>query len=269
MKRNPSHSQRHSVGPSLRFPSSSFGKLPENQCPKPASKGFTLVELLVVVLIIAVLAGVALSVTRSARRSAIKVADMTNLRSLSTAAMAAGSDNAGRLPHVHAASNAAPYYLKDRETLESFGIFKENCYIPNKSAEGGAPNYAFWYMFGNQTPVHYSYFAKDAPTGNSWFQNGSVSKPSKEEYRGTIPYEDIIKDPTKAFARSVTDDAWYPILWSGICRDYAGKKQLAAVVENGEALGVNVMYLDSHAEWVDKKKMKVRYTAAGGLKIHW
>ena len=269
MKRNPFHNRRHPAVPNVLIQAAGFGKQGHIIPQKSAGRGFTLVELLVVILIVVVLAGVAFSVTRSARRSALKVADMTNLRSLSTAAMAAGSDNAGRLPHVHAVSNAAPYYLKDRETLESFGIFKENCYIPDKRAEGGAPNYGFWYMFSNQTPVHYSYFAKDAPTGNSWFQNGTVSKPSKEEYRGAIPYEDIIKDPTKAFARSVTDDAWYPILWSGICRDYSGKKQLAALVEDGEALGVNVMYLDSHAEWVDKKKLKVRYTAAGGLKIHW
>lgn len=237
---------------------------------KSRSRGFTLVELLVVIVIIIVLASITFMVVGSTRRSAIKVADLNNLRSLATAAMAAGSDNAGRFPYIHATSNSAPYYLRDRETLEAAGIFKESCYIKDPKAQGGAPNYKWWFMFANQTPVHYCYFAKDAPTGSSsWFQRGSVSPPSRKEYRGSIPYEDIIKDPSKAFARSFTDEAWYPILWAGICRDFPGSDQLAAVMKGGEALGVNVIHIDGSAKWVEKKEMKVRYTASGGLKVYW
>jgi prepilin-type N-terminal cleavage/methylation domain-containing protein len=235
----------------------------------PHPRGFTLVELLVVVVIIAALAMVTFMVSGSARRSAIKMADLNNLRSLATAAMAAGSDNAGRFPYIHATSNSAPYYLRDRETLETLGIFKESCYINGTKVQGGAPNYAWWFMFANQTPTHYCYFAKDAPSGSSWFQRGSVAPPSKEEYRGSIPYDDIIMDPGKAFARNATDEPWYPILWAGICRDYPGSNQLAAVMKDGEALGVNVIHIDGSAKWVDKKKMKVRYTASGGRKVYW
>lgn len=234
----------------------------------PHLRGFTLVELLVVIVIIIALAMVTFTVGGSARRSAIKVADLNNLRSLATAAMAAGSDNAGRFPYIHATSNSAPYYLRDRETLEGFGIFKESCYINDPKAAGGAPNYTWWFMFGNQTPVHYCYFAKDAPTGISWFQRGSVVPPSRDEYRGRIPYDDIIKDPSKAFARNFTDDAWYPILWAGISRDWPGTPHLAAVTKGGEALGVNVMHIDGSAKWVEKKNMKARYTA-GALKVYW
>jgi hypothetical protein len=211
------------------------------------------VELLVVVVIIIVAGHRHLHGCGSARRSAIKVADLNNLRSLATAAMAAGSDNAGRFPYIHATSNSAPYYLRDRDTLESLGIFKESCYIKDTKAQGGAPNYAWWFMFANQTPTHYCYFAKDAPSGISWFQRGSVTPPNKDEYRGSIPYDDIIMDPTKAFARNFTDEAWYPILWAGICRDYPGSNQLAAVMKGGVALGVNVIHIDGSAKWVDKK----------------
>ena len=231
--------------------------------------GFTLVELLVVILIVIVLAGITFSVTQNARRAAIKVADMRYLRSLATAAMAAGADNSGILPNIHGDTNSAPYWLKSRDVLESSGIYKESCYIPSKNVQGGAPQYTFWYSYGSATPIHYSYFAKDGPSGSSWFEKGSVVAPSKSEYRGATPYEEIIKDPSKAFARSFTDDVWYPILWSGICRDYPGNKQLAAVMKDGVALGVNVLYLDGHAEWVDKKKMKARFTRSDALKIYW
>ena len=231
--------------------------------------GFTLVELLVVIVIIIALAGITFSITQNARRAAIKVADMQSLRSLATAAIASGSDNSGILPSIHGNTNSAPYWLKSREILEGSGIFKESCYIPSKNVQGGAPQYTFWYNFGNATPIHYCYFAKDGPIGSSWFENGTVVAPSKSEYRGAIPHEDIIKDASKAFARNITDDVWYPILWSGICRDYPGNKQLAAVMKDGVALGVNVLYLDGHAEWVDKSKMKARFSRGDGLKIYW
>ncbi len=253
-------------------PSSPFS--PDRNCIQILSKaansqGFTLVELLVTITIIVVLAGIAFSSAKSIRLNASKVADMRNLRSLSTAAMAAGSDNAGRLPTIHPANQSAPYWLQSRETLESYGITKEACYAPTRNIYGGAPAYAWWYNYGASTPAHYVYFANDGASKSSgWFMGGSVVPPSKSEYRGAVPYEDIIKDPTKAFARSITDDAWYPVLWAGLCREYAGTPTVAAIMQNGKALGMNTMYLDGHAEWVPYAKMKTRYTAPS-LKIFW
>jgi prepilin-type N-terminal cleavage/methylation domain-containing protein/prepilin-type processing-associated H-X9-DG protein len=233
------------------------------------SAGFTLVELLVVITIIVVLAGISFTATRSLRLSASKVADMQNLRSLSAAAMAAGSDNAGRLPTIHPANQSAPYWLQSRETLQSYGITKEACYAPTRDIYGGAPTYAWWYNYGSSTPTHYVYFASDGATKtSSWFMGGNVIPPSKSEYRGAIPYEDIIKDYSKAFPRTITDDAWYPVLWAGLCRDYAGTPTVAAINQNGKPLGLNTMFLDGHAEWVPYAKMKTRYTA-GSLKLLW
>lgn len=240
--------------------------------------GFTLVELLVVVVIIIVLAAVTFSITQSVRRSAAKVTDMNNLRSLSAAAMAAGSDNAGRLPQIHSGaqsgnSNSAPYWLVGNTLLESYGIFREGCYAPGRNITGGAPKYDWWKNFQpNGTPVHYSYFANDAnpaSPGDAWFLKGTVKVPDRSEYRGSIPYDEIIKDRTKAFAKNTNDDAWYPILWAGLCRDWPGSARVAAIMNNGDALGVNVMYLDGHCEWIPKKVMKERYSTSGGLKILW
>lgn len=227
---------------------------------------FTLVELLVVIVIVIVLATLTFSVSQSARRSAIKVSDMSNLRSLATATMAAGADSAGRFPSIHPA-HPLPYYLKGRDILESYGIFKESCYNSNPRMIGGAPAYSFWFRDAGQTPIHYCYFAKDEPTGPSWFQRGSVTPPSRSEYRGRIPYDEIIRDSSKAFARGPNDDVWYPVLWAGICREWSGS-QLAALMKDGVALGVNVMYIDGSAKWVDKQQMEHRYTAIG-TKVYW
>jgi prepilin-type N-terminal cleavage/methylation domain-containing protein/prepilin-type processing-associated H-X9-DG protein len=233
----------------------------------PRKNGFTLVELIVVITIIIVLAGITFSVTRNARTSSSKVADMQKLRSLSTAAMAAGADNAGRLPSLHSGSYA-PYWLLSRTVLESYGITRESCYAPTRDITGGAPDYKWWYMDASGTPTHYVYFANDGSTpSNGWSSKGNVVPPDRKDYRGAIPYDDIIKDKTKAFARSLTDDAWYPILWAGLCRDFGGTR-LGAITRNDEVLGMNVLYLDGHGEWVPMEKMKVRYTS-GGLGLLW
>jgi prepilin-type N-terminal cleavage/methylation domain-containing protein len=253
-------------------------KIQRSLSPGAGSPGFTLVELLVVITIIIVLAAIAFTTTQNVRRSAIKVTDMSNLRSLAAAAMAAGGDNGGRLPAIHAgtdgkaATNAAPYYLIGRNTLESYGINKEACYIPRKGVVGGGPDYKWWLMFGadSQTPVHYNYFANDAAQGKDpWFKGGNLVKPTKAEYRGATPYETIIEDPNRAFPRSFTDDAWYPVLWSGLCREYPGSDPVAALMEKGKPLGMNIIYLDGHAEWVPISKGKVRYKLGSGLQIYW
>ncbi len=229
--------------------------------------GFTLVELLVVITIIIVLAGVGFTASRSLRLSASKVADMQNLRSLSTAATAAGADNAGRLPSLHSGSYA-PYWLLPRTTLESYGITREACYAPTRNITGGSPNYTWWNMSDSGTPTHYVYFGNDGSTlSNGWSSQGSVVPPDKKDYRGAIPYEDIIKDKTKAFARTLTDDAWYSVLWAGLCRDYGGTR-VGAITQGGKVLGMNVIYLDSHAEWVPANKIKVRYNS-NGLGLLW
>lgn len=258
------------IAPTMNCPSTDRGSANIGQ-----PRGFTLVELLVCISIVVVLAALAVSVAVGARTSAAKVVDMSRLRSLSLAAMTAGNDNAGRLPQIHSgakagSSNSAPYWLADNAYLESNGIYKEACYAPGKNIYGGAPKYDWWRLDQPKgTPVHYAYFANDGNlASDAWFLKGKVTPPDMSEYRGSIPYETIIKDASKAFVRCVGDDSWYTVLWAGLCRDYAGTPTVAAIMKDGKPLGVNIIHLDGHGEWVPKDKIKLRYTA-GSIKISW
>lgn len=246
-----------------------FTDRPLRRSARRTRPGFTVVELLITITIVIVLAALSVGFTRKIRTNAAKVKDMNNLRNLALAAMASGADSAGRLPSLHSTSYA-PYWLSARNILESYGISKTMCYAPTTGITGGAPDYKWWYMDPSGTPTHYVYFANDGSTkDNGWCSKGNLRPPSQQEYRGAIAYQDIIKDSSKAFARNIDDNVWYPILWAGLCRDYTGSPRTAALLDNdGEAIGINVMYLDGHCEWVPGNKLQPRFTA-GGLKLFW
>ena len=40
-------------------------------------------------------------------------------------------------------------------------------------------------------------------------------------------------------------------------------------MQDGKALGVNVMYLDGSARWVPQEDLKHRYTDSSGTKVYW
>lgn len=246
--------------------------------PRRRNGGFTLVELLVVITIIIILAFVTVSVVQGVRRSAAKVSDLNNVRNLTAAAVAAGSDNGGKLPQLHMGakdgnSNAAPNMLAGRIDLESYGIYKEACYAPSRKLLGGAPDYKWWFKDSSgetSTEIHYVYFANDATAKEKgWFTNGKVTPPSEEEYRGSVPRAEIISDPLKAFARTISDDVWYPVLWAGLCRNGKSGPEAAIMKDDTEPLGVNVSYLDGRAEWVDWAKMKNPRYKSGGVTLYW
>lgn len=264
--------------------------------------GFTLVELLVVIAIIVVLAAVVLFATRTVQTSAAKAADMTNLKSLLGATVAAADDSTGVLPPLHDPRKPAPHWLVDRDTLESYGFSREFLYSPGKDLRGGKPAYDWWLNRNDQpieqasghvetgldqpaaerrqvgegqgsdtAPVqtHYVYFANDAGDIDSgWYKTGAVTPPKPSEFRGARTVLDDINSRPSAqsrmvFPRKVTDECWYPILWSGLCFK-SGKKTYCAFLKDNEPLGINVIYLDGHAEWVPGAKLKARFRNAGG-----
>jgi len=234
-----------------------------------SSKGFTLVELLVVIVIVAILVSLAFTFTQRAKLSATKAADMSRLRGLAAASMAAGEDNNGVFPLFHATSSNFPYYLAERTILESYGISKESCYTAVGTDMGGAPTYNWWYGFGTGgTPVHFCYLGNDAkPGGRAWFKGGKTVVPDRKDYRGAMDYDEIIKNPDKAYHKSMGDDAWYDVIWTGICRETGGK-QVAGIMKDGKAVGINQIFVDGHGEWVDFKKMKARYVV-GSYSVYW
>ncbi len=265
-------------------------------------QGFTLVELLVVIAIVLVLVTVVFIATRAVRTSAAKAADMNNLKGLLGATVAAADDSTGILPPLHDPRKSAPHWLTDRETLESYGLTRESLYSPGKGLAGGKPSYDWWYN-RNDTPIeeasghvataldqvkadkkmvgsgkgsdtapiqtHYVYFANDAEeVDNGWYKSGSVTAPKPSEFRGSRTVLDDLNskpsaDSRMVFPRKVTDECWYPVLWGSLCFK-SGKKTHCAFLKDDQPLGVNLIYLDGHAEWVPGEKLKARFRSSGG-----
>lgn len=264
--------------------------------------GFTLVELLVVICIIMVLVTVIFMATRTIRTSAAKASDMTNLKSLLGATVAAADDSTGILPPLHDVRKTAPHWLVDRDTLEGFGFSREALYSPGKGIPGGKPNYDWWNNRNSQpieqasghvetsldqpaptsrpvgqgqgsdtAPVqtHYVYYANDAEdVNNGWYKFGTVTPPKPSEFKGPRTVLDDINSRPSAqsrivFPRKATDECWYPILWSSLCFK-SGKKTFCAFMKDNEPLGINAIYLDGHAEWIPAEKLKPRFRNAGG-----
>jgi prepilin-type N-terminal cleavage/methylation domain-containing protein/prepilin-type processing-associated H-X9-DG protein len=231
-------------------------------------RGFTFVELLVAIAIVVILAMLAFVGTRRAMLVARKTTDLSNVRGLAAVSLAMAGDNGGSLPRLHASSSSAPYWfsMTARRTMESNGLTRESCYAPTRDLYGGKPDYAWWDYSATATVFHYVYFVDDSGSGAPWWGSGTgVKRPNPADFHGN---PEVLKDPSKIFARNPGDDVWYPLLWAGLCRDYSGAPRVCGIMENGEPLGINAVFLDGHAEWIPRRDLEPRYTN-GALKIWW
>ena len=268
----------------------------------PRRHGFTLVELLVVIAIVLVLVTVVFVATRAVRTSAAKAADMTNLKSLLNITVAAADDSTGILPPLHDSRKSAPHWLVGRDALEEYGFSRESLYSPGSGLKGGKPAFDWWYnrkvtpiddasekvvtsldkenpdkksvvsgIGSDSAPIqtHYVYFANDAEeVDDGWYKSGSVTAPKPSEFKGSrTVLDDLNSKPSgesrMVFPRKVTDECWYPIVWGGLCFK-KGNTTHCAFLKDNQPLGVNLIYLDGHAEWVPTEKLKLRYRGSGG-----
>jgi type II secretory pathway pseudopilin PulG len=226
------------------------------------------VELLVTIAVVAVLAALAFLATKRALITARKAGDLNNVRQLAMASMSMAGESGNVLPRLHSDANrSAPYWfsMEARVEMESNGLNRENCYAPTRNLYGGKPDYDWWEYRPNATVWHYVYFADDSEGGTPWYGDASgVKRPNPREWRGN---PDVLRNG-RPFARSLGDEVWYPLLWAGLCRDYGDTPRVCAIMENGEPLGMSVVYLDGRAEWVPRDQMEPRYNN-GQLTIWW
>lgn len=218
--------------------------------------------------VVAILAALAFLATKRAMISARKVGDLNNVRQLAALSMSMAGENGNLLPQLHSEANrSAPYWfsMKARREMESNGMNREGCYAPTRNLYGGKPDYEWWDYRENATVFHYVYFADDSGGGTPWYGDASgIERPNPREWRGD---PEVLRSG-RPFVRNLGDQAWYPLLWAGLCRDYGDTPRVCAIMENGEPLGMNVVYTDGRAEWVPGDKMKPRYKN-GQLSIYW
>lgn len=173
---------------------------PPRKCAHPLSRGFTLVELLVVIGIIAVLVAMLLPALNKARAQAVRTQCLSNLKQIITASFCYAADNKGWFPArpeptgnnylpqqmISPTTNAAPLtgkvwdlnqsfitpYLKVRDKV-MFCVGQLDARNPDTSGYGGT----------NPTQVTYSYFNYQTRGTYSW------SAP----YGVTVPVPDLTK----------------------------------------------------------------------------
>jgi prepilin-type N-terminal cleavage/methylation domain-containing protein/prepilin-type processing-associated H-X9-DG protein len=212
------------------------------------SRGFTLVELLVVIGIIAVLIAILLPALTKARQQAARVACMSNQRQLITGATAYMVHNKGRFPYQPAAPRAVTPWLDD--THANWG--PNWAYTLHKFLK----HQAVYLCPGNER------IGLNSPreTWNSYFANGIVTefgghrfkRPAEivaigdnEQTTGGAALRPAPYSSSKGSYRTREERWEKEAIWSGWMRFGDGTLIADQPHQGGRVFG----YLDGHCEW--------------------
>ena len=208
-------------------------------------QAFILVDLLVVlallgVLVLTVAAGTSGDVSK-------RLACADNLRRLYSATQTWGTDNAGVYPNRGA---DYPYYVSQsfRNTLtNAYKLERKNFYCP---ANPSWNNDSLWDFSSSSSVLGYSYFAGYPDFNSPYFI--AVYYPAN----GALPGGDNLRNHLPVFAVNLTDQPYYPILWTDLSRKYLGDWRRERDTVRGanhfgtdKPLGQNEVYLDGRVAW--------------------
>lgn len=238
-----------------------------------ASRGFTLVELLVVIGIIALLISILLPALSKARRSATKVKCMNNLRSTGQLFFVYSANNSGWLPCGSDPATVQSNWLWDvpvptRDLIVDNGGLRKIFYCPEFQDQDtdGLWNFtstiSVWgYVFlfdrdfaGTPAPN----YSKPQPLVQLAYQTRTAPvQPRNDPAVTFLPAADTELGADAAPAQDAAGT-----IFGGVKGGFQYNHQVSHVGNNGKPEGVNVLFMDGHVVWRPFVEMKVRTTSS-------
>ena len=215
-------------------------------------RAFTVVELLVVLAILSVLAMTVLAGTSGDVSKRLACSD--NLRRLISATQSWATDNGGVYPNDgHQQTYAVSQNFRNTMT-NSYKLERKNFYCPSNP---GWNTDSSWNSAN--TILGYSYFA-GFPAYNTSNTIGTYYPAN-----GALPGGDNLRAHLPVLPMNLTDQAYYPILWTDLTTRSLGSWQgslssppRANHFGSSKPLGLNEGYFDGSVEWADFAKFSTQ-----------
>ena len=230
--------------------------------PRGMSRGFTLVELLVVIGIIAILITILLPVLNSSREQARRVQCAAHLHNVAAALNIYANENRRKLPQHVGAGN---YWLWDlpietRNAIIKSGAQREHFYCPS----GDLQNDDRLWNFNGYTVAGYFWMTKRIGGGTLADPNFTLMNypllQYPEYFRKLRPSVDL----QRASEVELVADSNLSIgagtlrKFTGIYGGFPGHRSNHLRRYN-QGVGGNIMFLDGHVSWRDISEMKIRF----------